>query len=214
LRSATLAPSVLLRKVFLMTTAPRPPAQLADEVLEEEVGGLARLDGEVLLHLLALAPAEGRIGEDDVVAVPLLDVHHVLGERVGVADAGRLDPVQDHVHDAEDVGERLLLLPVEGPALERVPFRGGEVVAAQVLPGLAEEARRAAGAVVDRLADLRIDDLDHGADERPGRVVFAAVPAGVAHALDAGLVEVGQLVLGLLLPKSSWSMISSASRRE
>ena len=34
-----------------------------DEVLEEEEGGLAGADGEVLLHLLALFAAEGRIGQ-------------------------------------------------------------------------------------------------------------------------------------------------------
>ena len=92
----------------------------------------------------------------------------------------------------------ILLLAEEGAALEPVPLGGREVVAAQVLPGLAEEAGGAAGAVVDRLADPRVDDLDHRADQRTGGVVLAAVAAGVAHAADAGLVEVGELVLGLL----------------
>ena len=48
------------------------------------------------------------------------------------------------------------------------------------------------------LADLRVDDLDHGADQRARGVVLAAVPARVAHAPDAALVELGQFVaLGL-----------------
>ena len=36
-----------------------------DEVLEEEDGGLAGLDGKVLLDLLAFLAAEGWIGEDE-----------------------------------------------------------------------------------------------------------------------------------------------------
>ncbi len=70
-----------------------------DEVLEEEEGGLAGADGEVLLHFLALFAAEGRIGQDDVEAVLFLNVGEVFGQRVGVDDVGRLDAVQDHVHD-------------------------------------------------------------------------------------------------------------------
>ena len=65
----------------------------------------------------------------------------------------------------------------------------------QVVERLAEEARRADGAVVDALADLRLHDLDDGADERARRVVLAAVAPGVAHVLDLGFVEVRQLVL-------------------
>ena len=91
-----------------------------DEVLEEEERGLAGADGEVLLHFLALLAAEGRIGQHHVVAVLLLNVGEVLGERVGVDDVRRLDAVQDHVHDRDDVGERLLFLAVEGALLERL----------------------------------------------------------------------------------------------
>ena len=50
-----------------------------DEVLEEQERGLAGADGEVLLHLLAFLAAEGRIGQDHVEAVLLLNVGEVLG---------------------------------------------------------------------------------------------------------------------------------------
>ena len=75
-----------------------------DEMLQEEEGGFAGLDVEVLLNFLALAAAEGRIGEDDLVAVFVLDVVDVFGEGVGVEDVGRFDAVEDHVHDGDDVG--------------------------------------------------------------------------------------------------------------
>ena len=68
----------------------------------------------------------------------------------------------------------------------------------QVIERFAQEARRTAGPVVDPLADLRLDDLHHGANQRARRVVLAAVAPGVAHPLDLGFVQVGQLVLFLL----------------
>ena len=166
-----------------------------DEVLEEEEGGLAGADGEVLLHFLAFLAAERGIGQHHVEAVFFLDVGEVFGERVGVDDVGRFDAVQDHVHDRDDVGERLLLLAVEGALLQR--FQVGRLagLGAQVVVGLAQKAGRAAGAVVDALADPRGQHLDHGADERARRVVLAAVAPGVAHVLDLGFVQVRQLVL-------------------
>ena len=113
-------------------------------------------------------------------------------------DVRRLDAVQDHVHDAHDVGEALLLLAKEGSFLKRLAGLRRVGLRQQVFEGLAEEARRAAGAIIDALADLRVDHLDHGADQRPRRVVFAAVAAGIAHAPDLVLVERGQFVLFLL----------------
>src|SRR4051812_838530 len=44
--------------------------------------------------------------------------------------------------------------------------------------------------------------LDHGADQRPWRVVFAAVAPRIAHVADLGLVEVGKLMLLLLRAKA------------
>ena len=106
---------MLERKVFLITTPPRPPARLKhlDEVLKEEESGLARADGEVLLNLFALTATEGRIGEHNVETVPFLNVRKAFGERVGVDDVRHLDAVQDHVHDRDDISQRLLFLPEE-----------------------------------------------------------------------------------------------------
>ena len=128
LRSATEALSVFDRNVFLMTMPARPPAfSDLDEMLQEQERGLAGLDREILLHLRPLLAAERRIGQHHVEAVLLLDVGDVLGQRVGVDDVRRLDAVQDHVHDADDVGEALLLLAVEGLLLERLEVLGREL---------------------------------------------------------------------------------------
>ena len=57
------------------------------------------------------------------------------------------------------------------------------------------QARRAERAVIDALADLRVHDLNDGADERAGGVILAAIAPGVAHVLDLRFVEMAQLVL-------------------
>ncbi len=83
-----------------------------------------------------------------------------------MGDVGGLDPVEDHVHGADDVREGLLLLAEEGAFLEGAGVVGGEAgLAGEVLEGLAEEAGGADGAVVDALADAWLDDADDGADD-------------------------------------------------
>ena len=63
---------------------------------------------------------------------------------------------------------------------------------------LAKEAGRSGRGVVYALADLRVDHPHHGPDQRPRRVVLAAVAPGVAHVADLGLVQVRKLVLLVL----------------
>jgi len=106
--------------------------------------------------------------------------------------------MQDHVHDGDDVGEALLLLAVEGLLLKCLDILGRGRFLAQIVEGLAQKAGRTAGPVIDALADLRLDHLDHGADERARRVIFAAVPTGIAHVLELGFVDVRQFVLMVL----------------
>ena len=125
------------------------------------------------------------------------------GERVGVDDVGRVNAMQDHVHDGDDIGEALFLLAVKSALLQplqiadRKPFLG-----AQIIEALAQEARRAAGAVVNLFADLRLDDLDHRANERARRVIFPAVAPGIAHVFELGFIKLRKLVLFRLRTES------------
>lgn len=174
--------------------------QQADEVLEKQKGSFAAADLEVLLHLLAFAAAERRVGEDHIEAVALLHIAEVLGEGIGVQHPGRLDAVEDHVHDRDHIGETLFLLAGEGAVLEGVEVCGAEFAVggaafAHVFEGFAQEAGGAHRRVVDRLSDLGVHHLHNGADQGPGRVVLTAVTAGVAHALDLFLIEHRELVL-------------------
>ena len=145
------------------------------------------------------AAAERRIRQHHLVTIFLLDVGQILGERIGMDDVGRLDAVQDHVHDRDDVGERLLFLAVKSAVLQRVDILGRQLlVALHEVERLAEETRRAAGAIVNSLADLRLHHLHDRADERARGVILAAVAPGVAHVLDLGFIQMRQLMLLVL----------------
>src|SRR3546814_20554752 len=97
-------------------------------------------------------------------------VREAFGERVGVDDVRRFDAVQDHVHDADHVGQRLLLLAVERAHLQRLVLRSAAlgVFGAQKVEGFAEQARRTHSTVINELAPLGRGDADDGADQRAG----------------------------------------------
>jgi len=167
-----------------------------DEVLKEEKGRFAGADGEILLDFFALLPAEGRVGQDHIHAVFVLNVGEVLGQGVGMGNVGRFNAVQDHIHDRDDVGQRLLFLAVESALLQCLDVAGGKAgLGLEVIERFAQEARRATGTVVDALTDFWLDHLHHGANQRARGVVLAAIPARVAHVLDLGFVQVRQFVL-------------------
>jgi hypothetical protein len=90
-----LALSVLLRNHHAGTAA---RFQQLDEVLQEQIRRFAGADREILLDLGPFFATERRIGNDHVVAVFLLHVGQVFGERVGVNDVGRFDAVQNEIH--------------------------------------------------------------------------------------------------------------------
>ena len=98
-------------------------------------------------------------------------------KRVAEFESGGLDPVEDHVHGAEQVAEGLELDAVEGGVLELL-----EVFAAHpgggfldVVGGLGAEAGAAEAGVVDAVGETGADDVDHGADDVAGGVEFSGV---------------------------------------
>ena len=107
-----------------------------------------------------------------------------------------VNAVKDHVHDRNDVGQRLFLLSVKALLLERFQIlRRQSLFVLHVIERFTQETRRSASIVANAFTDFRFDHLDHGANQRPGRVILAAVPASVAHVLDLGFVQMRQLVL-------------------
>ncbi|CAK8711027.1 hypothetical protein GMJAKD_00215 [Candidatus Electrothrix aarhusensis] len=90
--------------VFDHHRSPPPSLEELDEMLEKEEGGLAGLDGEILLNLLALLAAKRRISQDDVVAIFLLHMGEIVGQGVGMEDIRRINPMQDQIHDGDHIG--------------------------------------------------------------------------------------------------------------
>ena len=117
-----------------------------------------------------------------------------------MADIGCLDTMEDHVHDADDIGEGLDLLAVEGVVLESryLTRRELRLILGQVIIGLDEEAGAPASTIIDGLTDPWRDHSDDGLDEWSWGVVLSPVATGIAHVLDLGLVEMRELVLLLV----------------
>lgn len=89
--------------------------------------------GKFCCDLLALLAAEGRVGEDHVDSGRLSWMSARFSASVLVWTMfGRLDAVQDHVHDRDHVGEALLLLAVEGARLQRLQVGGAQVGAGRL----------------------------------------------------------------------------------
>ena len=82
--------------------------------------------GKFCWTLFPFLASEGRIGQHHVVAVFFLNVREVLGQGVRVDDVRRFDAMQYHIHDGDDVSERLLFLAVERAVLERGEILGGQ----------------------------------------------------------------------------------------
>ena len=117
-------------------------------------------------------------------------------------DIGGVDPVQDHVHDPDHIGQRLLFLPVKRPRLEDVEVPGGQSgLGQEVIEGFTQKAARSAGTIDDPLPDLGIHHPDHRPDQRSWGVVLAPIPPRIAHVPNLGLVQMGQFMLFLLRPE-------------
>ena len=59
----------------------------------------------------------------------------------------------------------------------------------------AEEPGGTASSIIHAFSNLGIYDLDDGPDERAGCVVFTPIASGVAHLVQAALVQIGHFVL-------------------
>ena len=134
--------------------------------------GTCEIGGEDVLDVRLFAAAVGGIHEHDVEAVVVGVVQDVLQQRVAVEDVGHVQIMEEHVRDAEHVGELLLLDAMDGIAEGRLV--GGRLdLFLQFLQPTGEEAACAAGEIRHLLADLRADHLRHEFGHGSRRVEFA-----------------------------------------
>ena len=153
-------------------------------MLQEERCGFTRLDREVLLNLFSFLSSKGRIGKHHIVAVLLLYVGQVFSERIGMDDIGGFDTMQDHVHDADDIGERFFLFSVEGTLLQDLGIFCGEGFAAfKIVERLAKEARTTYRPIIYFIPNFRCNDFYNRCNERTGCVVFTTITPGITHIL-------------------------------
>ena len=127
--------------------------EVGHDVLDKEAFRGAGVDAEIGLQgLVHLAPI-GRIGKDHVVLGLFGDVLGVNLQSVGQLQVGAFDAVQDHVHGAQKIGQRLDLHAVKRVLLEVVELLAAEVsMPANIIRGFAQKTGRAETGIVDPVA--------------------------------------------------------------
>ena len=170
------------------------PPQLAHDELEEQERGFGGLFvfGEIALDAFLFLAAEGRVGEDDVHAVAFADVGELEAEGVAGVDLRGVEAVQEQVHLAEEIRQRLRLAAEEGFLLQDFAVGHGLHLFAEVVVGFDQEAAGAAGGVEDGFAQARVGDGDHEADDGARGVELAGIAGGIAHLAEHGFVQGAQ----------------------
>src|SRR5258708_2457980 len=105
--------------------------------------------------------------------------------------------MQNHIHDRDDVCERLFFLALESALLKNSVLSCGAlwVGLPQIIKRLAKKSRRADRTIVDALSDLGLHDLHNGADERTRGVIFTTIAPGISHIPDLRFIKMRKLVL-------------------
>jgi hypothetical protein len=95
--------------------------------LQEQQRGFRRLFvfGEIALDAFLLLAAEGRIRQDHVHAVALADVGQLEAERIAGVNLRRVEAVQQQVHLAEQIRQRLGFAAEEGFLLQDLAVGDG-----------------------------------------------------------------------------------------
>ena len=114
-------------------------------------------------------------------------------------EARILDAVQQHVGDAEHVGELFLLHGAQGRLHGLIVLGPLDVALAHVAERAGQEAAGAAGGIEQGLAGARIDSVGHEGGDGAGRVVLTRVAGGLQVVQDL-LVDVAEvLALGQIV---------------
>ena len=160
--------------------------------MQEEQRGFGGLFvfGEIALDALLLLAAEGRIGEDHVHAVALADVGELEAERVAGINLRRVEAVQQQVHLAEQIRQRLGLAAEE--AFSCKTLRSATVLTCFGQGGLNASTRKppvpqaGSSTVSPRRGSVT---GDHEAHDGARRVELAGIARRIAHLAEHGFVE-------------------------
>ena len=140
------------------------------------------------------APTEGGISKDNVHPVRLGVTDIRAGQGVIVADEGGIiDTMEEHVGDAEHVGELFLLRSTEALLHPLLIVGCLHVALAHMSYGAREKATGATGRIKEDLAGLGVYAVSHEGGDSPGRVVFARI-AGALEVVEYLLVDVAEVL--------------------
>ena len=172
------------------------PAELAHDELEKEEGGFGGLFvlREIALDAFLFLAAERRVGEDHVHAIAFADVGELETEGVAGVNLRGVEAVQEQIHLAKQVRERLGFATEERTFLENASVGDGFDLFGKVVEGFDEEATGAAGGVEHGFAQVWVGDGDHEADDGARGVELAGIAGGIAHLAEHGFVEGAQRV--------------------
>ena len=149
---------------------------------------------EIALDAFLLFAAEGRVGEDHIHAVALADVRQLEAERIAGINLRRVEAVQQQVHLAEQIWQRLGFAAEQGFFLQDFAVGHGFDLLGKVVECFDQETARAAGGVEYGFAEARVGDGDHEAHDGARRVKFAGITGSITHFTKHGFVERPQRV--------------------
>jgi hypothetical protein len=169
--------------------------------LQKQQRGFARLlvFGEVALNAFLLFAAEHLAVGHHLVRITstrsrspgsrVQTLRELVAQRVAGIDLRRVESVQQQVHLAEQIRQRLRLAPDETLFLQDLAVGHGLHLLAQMIERLDEKPARAARRVEHHFAQARVGDRDHEAHHRARRVELAGIARGIAHLAQHRFVE-------------------------
>jgi hypothetical protein len=121
---------------------------------------------EIALNPLLFLAAERRICEDHVNPILLADFGQLEAQRVAGVDVRRIQAVQQKIHLAQQIWQRLRLAAEQRLLLQQPAMRNSFHLLAEMVVGLDQKAPGAGSRVKHGFTETWIGDLDHEAHDR------------------------------------------------
>ena len=153
----------------------------------------------MVLDLRFLAAAVGRIHQHHVELIVLGIVQHVLQEGIIVINLRDVQSVQQHVGNAQHIGELLLFNAEDGTAVSR-PICNGFHLFIQFFEPTGDEAAGAAGKVRHVFTDLRLNALRHKVGHGAWRIEFTGRTCAL-QLFQNGFIDLAESMAFLIVGK-------------